>query len=120
MVFRPIALAHNPPGDDFRGAAKGAQSFIGHLETVPGNATIVKATIALAHELGIKVIAEGVETRKQLELLKGWGCTRIQGFYFAKPLSADEVTHLLRNGGILEPRSESKASTSIGLATSAD
>jgi len=83
-----------------------AQNFVRHLETMPGNASIVKATIGLAHELGIKVIAEGVETREQLELLKGWGCSEVQGFYLAKPLTAGDITDLLLNGGILLPKGD--------------
>jgi diguanylate cyclase (GGDEF)-like protein/PAS domain S-box-containing protein len=81
-----------------------AQDFIRDVTTVPGQAAIAKATIGLAHDLGIDVIAEGVETREQLDALKGWGCPAIQGYYFAKPLSVDEVTLAFRNGGILKPR----------------
>jgi EAL domain-containing protein (putative c-di-GMP-specific phosphodiesterase class I) len=68
---------------------------------VSGSAAIVRATIGLGRELSIKVIAEGVETTEQLELLKGWGCREAQGFYFAKPLAPDELTPLLRRGSIL-------------------
>ena len=81
-----------------------AQIFVKHLATMPGDATIVKATLGLARALGMSAIAEGVETQEQLALLKEWGCNEIQGFYFAKPLSADEITHLMREGGILKPR----------------
>jgi diguanylate cyclase (GGDEF)-like protein/PAS domain S-box-containing protein len=75
-----------------------AQSFVRNLETTPRNAAIVKATIGLARELSISVIAEGVETPKQVELLKGWGCGEAQGFYFAKPLGEAEATAMLRTG----------------------
>ena len=81
-----------------------AQDFIRDVTTMPGQAAIAKATIGLARDLGIAVIAEGVETREQLEALKGWGCPEIQGFYFAKPLSVDDVTLAFRSGGILKPR----------------
>jgi diguanylate cyclase (GGDEF)-like protein/PAS domain S-box-containing protein len=80
-----------------------AQSFVQHLETMPGDASIVKATIGLARELGVRVVAEGVQTREQLELLKGWGCCEVQGFYFAQPLTAEDVTLLLREGGTIQP-----------------
>jgi diguanylate cyclase (GGDEF)-like protein/PAS domain S-box-containing protein len=75
-----------------------AQNFVRNLETTPRNAAIVKATIGLARELSITVIAEGVETLKQVELLKGWGCGEAQGFYFAKPLGEAEATAMLRTG----------------------
>jgi diguanylate cyclase (GGDEF)-like protein len=75
-----------------------AQNFVRNLETTPRNAAIVKATLGLARELSIAVIAEGVETEKQLELLRGWGCGEAQGFYFAKPLAEEDVTAMLRAG----------------------
>jgi predicted signal transduction protein with EAL and GGDEF domain len=77
-----------------------AQSFVTDLCQASGNAVVVKATIGLARELGLQVIAEGVETLEQLELLKGWGCREVQGYYFSKPLSVDDVSELLRKGTI--------------------
>jgi EAL domain-containing protein (putative c-di-GMP-specific phosphodiesterase class I) len=44
----------------------------------------------MAHELGMQVITEGVETREQLDFLTGMGCTMFQGFYFAKPMTVEE------------------------------
>jgi EAL domain-containing protein (putative c-di-GMP-specific phosphodiesterase class I) len=60
----------------------------------------VKTTIGLARELGLQVVAEGVETREQFELLKAWGCRSVQGFYFSRPHPAEELTDLLRRGTI--------------------
>ena len=77
-----------------------AQNFIVDLPTSPGNRAIVRAAIGLARELGIQVVVEGVETAAQLELLKSWGCQNVQGYYFAKPLLATDVTALLRRGKI--------------------
>lgn len=62
---------------------------------------IVKATIGLARDLGMMVIAEGVENREQLDLLKSWGCGEIQGFYFSKPMACAELLPLLSGGGII-------------------
>ncbi|HEY0307672.1 MAG TPA: EAL domain-containing protein [Acidobacteriaceae bacterium] len=81
-----------------------AQNFVRHIETATGDASIVKATIGLAKELDIMVIAEGVETAEQLKLLKKWGCEEVQGYYFAKPLVVEEITHMLHTGGTLQPR----------------
>jgi diguanylate cyclase (GGDEF)-like protein/PAS domain S-box-containing protein len=78
-----------------------AQAFVGQIATEPGSAAIVKATIGLARELGMIVVAEGVETLAQLDLLKAWGCPEGQGFYFATPLAAEDVAPLLRRGRIL-------------------
>jgi diguanylate cyclase (GGDEF)-like protein len=63
------------------------RSFIQDIDTNPDDQTIVRAIIALAHNLNIKVIAEGVETKKQLWLLRGYGCDGAQGFYFCPPVN---------------------------------
>ena len=86
-----------------------AQNFVKNLETTPGDMVIVKATIGLAHELAIMVIAEGVETRGQYQLLESWGCGEIQGYYFAEPLTAEDVAPLLRKGFIPRPDAGSPA-----------
>ena len=78
-----------------------AQDFVEQIATVPGSAAIVKATIGLARELGINVIAEGVDSPEQLELLQSWGCREGQGFFFARPLSAEDLTPLLVRGRVL-------------------
>ena len=80
------------------------QNFVRNLDTNPGDAAIVKATIGLARELGLQVIAEGVEGRSQFDILKAWGCAEIQGFYFARPLAAEEIAPLLFEGGPLRVR----------------
>jgi diguanylate cyclase (GGDEF)-like protein len=74
-----------------------ARNFVTNLYT-PGDAAIVRATIGLARELEIDVIAEGVETQEQCDLLKQWGCGEVQGFHFDKPLPAEEAEGLLRAG----------------------
>ena len=60
-----------------------------------GNGTIAKAVIQLAHSLGFKVIAEGVETDVQMAFLRNHGCDAIQGFYFSRPIPADDFAALL-------------------------
>ncbi|HEY1930032.1 MAG TPA: EAL domain-containing protein [Caulobacteraceae bacterium] len=76
-----------------------AQDFVRELETASGDAAIVKATIGLARELNIDVLAEGVERREQLELLETWGCRDVQGYYFARPLPPAEIAALLCSPG---------------------
>lgn len=63
------------------------QVFVSHLETEPSNIAILKAIVALGHSLGMKVIAEGVETAYQQAFLLGIGCDELQGYFFSKPLS---------------------------------
>ena len=73
-----------------------AQPFVAELDNVPSSGPIVKAAIGLARALGLGVIAEGVETKAQLEVLRSWGCREAQGFYFAEPRPPQEITKLLR------------------------
>jgi EAL domain-containing protein (putative c-di-GMP-specific phosphodiesterase class I) len=73
-----------------------AQDFIRNVPAVSKDAAIVQSIFALGRELGIAVIAEGVENKEQLEFLLGLGCTEVQGYYFAKPLDAKTVTGYLK------------------------
>ncbi|WDL97538.1 putative bifunctional diguanylate cyclase/phosphodiesterase [Alicyclobacillus sp. ALC3] len=63
--------------------------------------SIVTGTIQLAHSLGMKVVAEGVEEKKQLEILQGRGCDMVQGFLLAKPLPADQIEAMFRTGPVI-------------------
>ena len=71
------------------------QSFVRRLGTEDDALAIVKTIIALAHQLGRQVIAEGVETAEHLVILRSLGCEYGQGYFFAKPLVPDEITTLL-------------------------
>jgi diguanylate cyclase (GGDEF)-like protein len=75
-------------------ALKIDRSFITELSG--GSDTIVTAVIALGHSLGLKVIAEGVETADQLAYLASRGCDEMQGFLFSRPVPADEFAGLVR------------------------
>ena len=66
-------------------ALKIDRSFVTELDAADDDQSICGAIIALAHSLGLKVIAEGVETAKHRDLLRELGCDEMQGFYFAKP-----------------------------------
>jgi diguanylate cyclase (GGDEF)-like protein/PAS domain S-box-containing protein len=68
------------------------RSFVHDITTDIDDATIVRTIIALGHNLGLKVVAEGVETQEQLEFLRANGCDEMQGYYFAEPVSADELS----------------------------
>ena len=70
--------------------------FIEDVTTSVDDAAIVRATIGLAHELGIEVIAEGVETSGQRDFLVSAGCDFAQGYYFGKPAPAAAASELLR------------------------
>ena len=65
------------------------QSFVRELLTDQSDAAIVHAIIQMAHNLGLRTIAEGVETAAVLEQLQAYGCDEVQGYYLAKPMPAD-------------------------------
>jgi EAL domain-containing protein (putative c-di-GMP-specific phosphodiesterase class I) len=71
------------------------KSFVLTLETDRRNAIMVRSTIAMAHELGMKVVAEGIENAACLELLKEMGCDTAQGYFISRPVSAEAITELL-------------------------
>ena len=71
------------------------REFIQDLSDDPGDRELVNATIMMAHGLGLKVIAEGVETEEQRQYLSARGCDFAQGFLFSKPLSHEEISELL-------------------------
>ncbi len=101
------------------------QNFVRDIASDPNDATIVKAIIVMAHTLGMRVVAEGVETREQLEFLRdalvrpvpletmstetrkqtlrGQGCDAMQGYFFSKPLPAEEISRLLRDTWNTDP-----------------
>jgi len=72
------------------------QSFIRELATSEDDKAIVSAIVQMAHSLGMKTIAEGVETAQQLEILKTKGCDQVQGYFFSRPLKADDFERFVR------------------------
>jgi len=76
------------------------RSFVMDLEGGGDDAAIAGAIIAMAQSLNLATIAEGVETEGQLEFLRERGCEEIQGFYFGKPMAAEDfAAYLLREAG---------------------
>lgn len=71
------------------------RSFVAEIETNPDDARLVAAIIAMAHRLGLRVVAEGVETLEQAEFLRQRGCDELQGYLFSKPVPPEEFVHFL-------------------------
>ena len=67
------------------------------ITTHPDDAAIVKAIIAMAHGLSVKVVTEGVEYAEQLEFLRLNGCEQYQGYLYSKPLPAEQFTEKFLN-----------------------
>ncbi|MFA6377482.1 MAG: EAL domain-containing protein, partial [Acholeplasmataceae bacterium] len=73
------------------------REFIKRIVTEKKNALILESIITLIHRLGMRVVAEGVETFEQLEIVKKYHCDIVQGFYFSKALPPDELEYLIIN-----------------------
>ena len=78
-------------------------AFVRDITTNPNDAAIALAIISMAHSLKLRVIAEGVETRPQLEYLRRNRCDEIQGYFFSRPLAAAEMGALAESGKSLPP-----------------
>ena len=78
------------------------QSFVRQITMAPEEASIVSAMISMGKSLNLRVVAEGVETQKELEFLQSRQCDEAQGFYFSRPVIAAEFAKLLATG-IQEP-----------------
>jgi len=85
------------------------RSYVKDIETDPNDAAICAGTITLASNLGLDVVAEGVETETQYNYLKRLNCNKIQGFFFSKPLPAEKTKDYIKDRNlaylpIIEPR----------------
>ena len=76
-------------------ALKIDRSFVREITTSPDDAAITTAIIAMAHALGLEVVAEGVETEAQRDVLRRQGCDAMQGYLFSRPVGAEEFAALL-------------------------
>jgi len=74
------------------------RSFISDVATDNNDAAIAKSIISLAHNMGLKVVAEGVEDRHQLEWLRSRGCDQVQGYYYSQPIPAQQMEQHLVDG----------------------
>jgi EAL domain-containing protein (putative c-di-GMP-specific phosphodiesterase class I) len=77
-------------------------SFVRGIPVDASDVAITETILAMAASLGLKVVAEGVETADQMYFLERRGCDEMQGFYFSKPLPAEDVPAYLRNRDTLE------------------
>ncbi len=78
-------------------ALKIDRAFVRDMATDANDAAIVRAIVGIAHSLGLHLVAEGVETMEQLACLRELGCHSAQGFFFARPMSADACRQLLES-----------------------
>ena len=76
------------------------RSFVMEMMENSNDKVIVKATIGLAHNLGMKVVAEGVENQESAEHLRELGCDSLQGFFYSKPISPEELIAMAGKGKV--------------------
>ena len=77
------------------------KTFVRRLSTHPEDSAITEAIIVMAHTMGIKVVAEGIENKQELDFLTGKKCDEAQGFYFSRPLTAEQLAEKIQ-GSISE------------------
>jgi EAL domain-containing protein (putative c-di-GMP-specific phosphodiesterase class I) len=75
------------------------RSFVGELHTNAPNAAIVRSTITLGHDLGLRVVAEGVEDEATWRVLQRFGCDAVQGYWVSRPLAATALVEWLLTSG---------------------
>jgi len=96
------------------------RSFVGELDAAGGTPEIVRAILAMAHSLNMRVVAEGVERRGQVQRLIALGCDLVQGYYFGQPIGPEATAEHVRSGlslagalAFLSEREEAQASSAI-------
>jgi diguanylate cyclase (GGDEF)-like protein/PAS domain S-box-containing protein len=94
--YSSLTVLHDFPGDTL----KIDRSFVGTLIDRPESQAIVRSIVGLAHNLGLRVIAEGIERPDQLKALTDLGCEYGQGYYFARPLPQDEIEAVIAGGDL--------------------
>lgn len=77
------------------------RTFVTNMKRDSNDAIIVQSTIDLGHSLGLSVVAEGVEDQESTDLIASMGCDKLQGFYFSKPLTADEMVEWIKKSDVL-------------------
>jgi EAL domain-containing protein (putative c-di-GMP-specific phosphodiesterase class I) len=92
------------------------KSFVRDLLSDPDDAAIARAVISLGHSLGMKVIAEGVESAAQCAFLRTHGCDEIQGYYFSVPVPAARIAEMLASGLRLDMQAWGETSASVQSA----
>ena len=89
--YSSLSYLHKLPADSI----KIDQSFLRGIAQVDGSLLVIQSIVRLAHDLHLSVVAEGVETQEELELVRLAGCDKIQGHLFGQPLRAEDVKEVL-------------------------
>jgi diguanylate cyclase (GGDEF)-like protein/PAS domain S-box-containing protein len=95
--YSSLTVLHHFPGDTL----KIDRSFVNTMIDRPESQAIIRSIVGLAHNLGLRVIAEGIERPEQMHALSALGCEYGQGYHFARPLPTDEVEPLFAAGKLV-------------------
>jgi len=87
------------------------RSFITNICEEKADHAIVSSTIVLAHNLNLQVVAEGVETAEQANMLHELGCDQFQGYFFSRAMAAEDITALFRKAGLGQVESPNSVET---------
>jgi diguanylate cyclase (GGDEF)-like protein len=87
------------------------KSFVLKLDSEPQDQLIVRSTIDMAHGLGLKIVAEGIENNQAWHILKGWGCETGQGFYMSRPVGASDLLATVNKIQDMKPELETPGET---------
>jgi diguanylate cyclase (GGDEF)-like protein len=86
------------------------RSFVARISEIDTSRTIIKSVVSLGRGLGMSIVAEGVETEFEAEMMTQFGCTELQGFYFSRPLTAEGMLEFLKT---FRPRRPASVPTSL-------
>jgi EAL domain-containing protein (putative c-di-GMP-specific phosphodiesterase class I) len=93
--YSPLTYLHRLPVD----VVKIDRSFVTQIAQPAGSFPLVQTIVILAHRQGFQVVAEGIETEEQMDLVRAVHCDRMQGYYFGVPVFAGEFENILRSPG---------------------
>jgi EAL domain-containing protein (putative c-di-GMP-specific phosphodiesterase class I) len=94
--YSSMAYLNRLPVDEL----KVDRSFVSNMLDNDNDAVLVRSAIDLGHNLGLTVVAEGVEKAEHVDALRDFGCDVAQGYHYARPMPPDEVASWLRDSGI--------------------
>ena len=92
------------------------RSFVSRMDTDPETREIVRIIVMLAHGLSLKIVAEGIETQAQADMLKNLGCELAQGYLYSKPVPGEAIEQLLRENRAAGVSVKAAKAASSGLA----
>jgi EAL domain-containing protein (putative c-di-GMP-specific phosphodiesterase class I) len=92
------------------------RSFVARISEIDTSRTIIKSVVALGRGLRMSIVAEGIETEFEAEMMAQFGCTELQGFFFSRPLTAEGMIEFLKS---FKPRPSARKRLAMALKSKA-